>query len=57
MGAPNKTREYMIYMKALWQFCTYMFLPQRRPRDYYSLYYWQEKRDGRFEEDSGLCGV
>lgn len=24
-------------MKGIWDFCRYVFVPQRRPKDYYSL--------------------
>lgn len=27
----------MKYLKAVWEFCWYVFAPQRRPKDYYKL--------------------
>lgn len=32
-----KSEKIMALVKGGWAFCSYLFIPQRRPKDYYSL--------------------
>lgn len=33
MGTFVEAKEYMKYLKVIWQFVSYVFVPQRRPKD------------------------
>lgn len=35
--AHKTTKEMKKVLKALWQFFSYVFVPRRRPKDYYNL--------------------
>jgi len=32
-----KSDKLKAFAKAVWAFCRYVFIPQRRPKDYYNL--------------------
>ena len=31
-----KSKKIMALVKGVWAFCSYLFVPQRRPKDYYN---------------------
>ena len=45
----------MKILKAIWQFCSYLFLPQKRPKDYYDTWFAIQTSAGHSADSKGCA--